>query len=40
MLSGFSLDRESAVGITFNPGTTQRLNDKQNADINEVEFNA
>ena len=28
MLSGFSLDKESAVGITFNPGCTQRLNDR------------
>ena len=28
MLSGFSLDKESAVGITFNPGCTQRLNER------------
>ena len=40
MLSGFSVDKESGVGITFNPGCTQRINEKINMDLQEIEHRA
>ena len=40
MLSGFSVDKESGIGITFNPGCTQRINEKINMDLYEIEHRA